>query len=238
MIINEINQGLEKELKKYPITICPQCGYERKNSDDKFISADECPKCGVFYNKWKPSAVSKSKSQENEISKIKTIQPSRLETPGARIIFGIIGTPITIGIFYLSCANIIVAIYCIYDGINRDNIESILGGSLYGTVTQLPLVVVIGTWLRMIKKYESMSINMIKLIRCCLICGVALSMVGFVVSLCFAIAILLHFIPAYRGAELGLGFFFISILFLFVAYFFYFLLLKGTPKVHNSITRR
>lgn len=40
------------------MTVCPQCGYERKNSDDKFISAEECPKCGIFYKKWEPSSIS------------------------------------------------------------------------------------------------------------------------------------------------------------------------------------
>lgn len=32
--------------------ICPQCGYERRKSDD-IISPSECPKCGIIYNKWK-----------------------------------------------------------------------------------------------------------------------------------------------------------------------------------------
>ncbi len=31
--------------------ICPQCGYERRKSDD-IISALECPKCGIIYSKW------------------------------------------------------------------------------------------------------------------------------------------------------------------------------------------
>jgi hypothetical protein len=28
---------------------CPKCGYERTQKDDDFISAGECPKCGVIY---------------------------------------------------------------------------------------------------------------------------------------------------------------------------------------------
>ena len=32
--------------------ICPQCGYERRKSDD-IISASECPKCGIIYSKCK-----------------------------------------------------------------------------------------------------------------------------------------------------------------------------------------
>ncbi len=37
--------------------ICPQCGYERKQSDS-IISEAECPKCGIIYSKWqqKPAA--------------------------------------------------------------------------------------------------------------------------------------------------------------------------------------
>jgi len=35
--------------------ICPQCGYERRKSDD-IISPSECPKCGIIYSKWKPPA--------------------------------------------------------------------------------------------------------------------------------------------------------------------------------------
>ncbi len=34
--------------------ICPQCGYERKKSDD-IIRATECPKCGIIYDKYKYS---------------------------------------------------------------------------------------------------------------------------------------------------------------------------------------
>jgi len=34
------------------MTTCPQCGYERKERDN-IISADECPKCGIIYQKWK-----------------------------------------------------------------------------------------------------------------------------------------------------------------------------------------
>jgi len=35
--------------------VCPQCGYERTTNDDSFLSNEECPKCGIFYKKWKPS---------------------------------------------------------------------------------------------------------------------------------------------------------------------------------------
>ena len=31
------------------MTVCPQCGYERKTNDDNFVNAEECPKCGIFY---------------------------------------------------------------------------------------------------------------------------------------------------------------------------------------------
>ncbi len=36
------------------MTICPQCGYERTKSDE-IINSAECPKCGIIYEKWKPS---------------------------------------------------------------------------------------------------------------------------------------------------------------------------------------
>jgi len=39
------------------VTICPQCGYERTNNDDSFVSSEECPKCGIIYKKWTPSFV-------------------------------------------------------------------------------------------------------------------------------------------------------------------------------------
>jgi Zn-finger nucleic acid-binding protein len=42
------------------MTVCPQCGYERTSKDNGFVSAEECPKCGIFYSKWKPSTVSKN----------------------------------------------------------------------------------------------------------------------------------------------------------------------------------
>jgi hypothetical protein len=45
--------------------ICPQCGYERTKNDDGFVSSEECPKCGIFYKKWKPSAVSNSMETKN-----------------------------------------------------------------------------------------------------------------------------------------------------------------------------
>lgn len=35
---------------------CPQCGYERKEADN-IINADECPKCGIIYHKWKAAPV-------------------------------------------------------------------------------------------------------------------------------------------------------------------------------------
>jgi Zn-finger nucleic acid-binding protein len=43
--------------------ICPQCGYERTKHDDNFVSIEECPRCGIFYKKWKPieSSVENSK---------------------------------------------------------------------------------------------------------------------------------------------------------------------------------
>ena len=36
------------------MTVCPQCGYERTAKDNGFVGAEECPKCGIIYKKWKP----------------------------------------------------------------------------------------------------------------------------------------------------------------------------------------
>ena len=36
------------------MTICPQCHYERTKRDE-IINPAECPKCGIIYEKWKPS---------------------------------------------------------------------------------------------------------------------------------------------------------------------------------------
>ena len=45
------------------MTICPHCGYERTKRDE-IINPAECPKCGIIYEKWKPSP-----AVEEEITK-------------------------------------------------------------------------------------------------------------------------------------------------------------------------
>ena len=35
--------------------ICPKCGYQRTEKDDKFTSQEECPKCGLIYARYKES---------------------------------------------------------------------------------------------------------------------------------------------------------------------------------------
>jgi hypothetical protein len=72
---------LAKELKELSMTVCPKCGYERTTNDNNFVSAEECPKCGIFYKKWNPSSISNNSepiltsSEEPNISKEKkTIQ--------------------------------------------------------------------------------------------------------------------------------------------------------------------
>jgi Zn-finger nucleic acid-binding protein len=32
---------------------CPRCGYHRQKSDDNFVAVNECPSCGIVYNKHK-----------------------------------------------------------------------------------------------------------------------------------------------------------------------------------------
>jgi len=39
-------------IARVPLMICPQCGYERKKSDE-IIKTTECPKCSIIYSKWK-----------------------------------------------------------------------------------------------------------------------------------------------------------------------------------------
>ena len=50
--------------------ICPHCGYERTKSDE-IINPAECPKCGIIYEKWKPSPA----VEKEEITK-KAIKPA------------------------------------------------------------------------------------------------------------------------------------------------------------------
>ena len=50
------------------MTICPQCHYERTKNDE-IINPAECPKCGIIYEKWKPSP-----AVEKEIT-IKATEP-------------------------------------------------------------------------------------------------------------------------------------------------------------------
>ena len=45
---------------------CPHCGYERKKGDE-IISAAECPRCGIIYNKWKPA-----EDEGNKVLNLKT----------------------------------------------------------------------------------------------------------------------------------------------------------------------
>jgi S1-C subfamily serine protease len=49
------------------MTTCPQCGYERKETDN-IISADECPKCGIIYKKWKPAPANEDTAPEEKAS--------------------------------------------------------------------------------------------------------------------------------------------------------------------------
>jgi hypothetical protein len=51
------------------MTKCPQCGYERKKSDE-IINATECPKCGIIYSKW-------TFVEKQEEKKILTQQPEQ-----------------------------------------------------------------------------------------------------------------------------------------------------------------
>jgi S1-C subfamily serine protease len=78
------------------MTICPQCGYERKETDN-IISQDECPKCRIIYKKWKPALVKEgAASTENQSRKvplpIRSYESDLPDTgePKTKIIFSII----------------------------------------------------------------------------------------------------------------------------------------------------
>ncbi len=49
------------------MTTCPQCGYERKETDN-IISAEECPQCGIIYKKWKPTPAKEDAASVEEAS--------------------------------------------------------------------------------------------------------------------------------------------------------------------------
>lgn len=63
---------------------CPQCGYERKKTDE-IISAEECPRCGIIYSKWKQAPVEESTVLEEKAT-VKTsgqIRPFDSESTGS-----------------------------------------------------------------------------------------------------------------------------------------------------------
>jgi S1-C subfamily serine protease len=64
------------------MTTCPQCGYERKETDN-IIGEDECPKCRIIYKKWKPaSAKEDAASLENQSGKVPLpIRPYQSNVP-------------------------------------------------------------------------------------------------------------------------------------------------------------
>lgn len=61
--------------------ICPQCGYERRKSDD-IISAFECPKCGIIYSKWKETPSGTGMQPDSDPSD----EPDIVEEPGRRFL--------------------------------------------------------------------------------------------------------------------------------------------------------
>lgn len=63
---------------------CPQCGYERKKMDE-IISAEECPRCGIIYSKWKQAPLEQG-AVLAEKAAVKTsgqIRPSDLRSTGS-----------------------------------------------------------------------------------------------------------------------------------------------------------
>ena len=53
--------------------ICPKCGYERTQKDDTFVSARECPKCGVIYEKEEAHIAQQGKrAEEDRLQKLRS----------------------------------------------------------------------------------------------------------------------------------------------------------------------
>ncbi|HOW57867.1 MAG TPA: S1C family serine protease, partial [Smithellaceae bacterium] len=68
------------------MTVCPNCNYERKQSDN-FVSEAECPKCGIFYAKWKPVSPSGNTEALNQASgKIQDKPPEAFDAKIKRIL--------------------------------------------------------------------------------------------------------------------------------------------------------
>lgn len=59
---------------------CPNCGYERKKTDE-IISIEECPKCGIFYKKWKPAPAEKQAASLEEKTVTEPIPKRTLNPP-------------------------------------------------------------------------------------------------------------------------------------------------------------
>ena len=47
-----VPQGTAVTCKEFEMVICPKCGYLRQPKDDDFVSKNECPKCGIVYEKF------------------------------------------------------------------------------------------------------------------------------------------------------------------------------------------
>ncbi len=58
---------------------CPKCGYERQPKDDDFIPKNECPRCGIVYEKF-----AERQRKLNESEKIAFERKDRTKTPFAR----------------------------------------------------------------------------------------------------------------------------------------------------------
>ncbi len=55
--------------------ICPHCGYERTKSDE-IINPAECPKCGIIYEKWKPSPAVEKEEITKKATEPVSVQPT------------------------------------------------------------------------------------------------------------------------------------------------------------------
>ena len=62
------------------LRVCPKCNYQRTPNDDKVVPENECPKCGVIYEKVvQKKETSTNRSNENDVE-------SHSDEPGCGII--------------------------------------------------------------------------------------------------------------------------------------------------------
>ncbi len=82
--------------------VCPKCNYQRKPTDDKSVSENECPNCGIIYGKFtKIQSQAKSETLDNNESKQTNVQRPRTGIKKPILIYGGVGILIAIILFVI-----------------------------------------------------------------------------------------------------------------------------------------